>query len=194
MGALRKRWFFAAIMAASVLPGATHATPADSSSYPIGAGDVLEISIYAGGEMPESLTAEVSSSGTITTPLLGELSVAGLTSTELSQRLTELLSQGYYISPRVIVSVKEYGGKVYIIGEVRRPGAYSLGEGLTVLNACILAGGFSEYAAPNRVKVTRLSKGRTQVLKIDLRKVQKGEKPDLVLQPGDRIDVPTRKF
>jgi polysaccharide export outer membrane protein len=92
------------------------------------------------------------------------------------------------------VNVKEYGGKVYIIGEVRRPGAYSIGDGLSVLNACILAGGFSEFAAPNRVKVTRIWKRQTQVLKIDLRKVQKGKKPDLLLQPGDRIDVPARRF
>jgi len=194
MRALQKPWLCAAFIAASILAGAAHSTLADSPSYPIGAGDVLQISIYAGGEVQESFTAEVSSSGTITAPLLGELSIAGLTPPEVSQRLTERLSRGYYVNPSVIVNVKEYGGKVYIIGEVRRPGAYSIGDGLSVLNACILAGGFSEYAAPNRVKVTRVSKRQTQVLKIDLRKVQKGKKPDLLLQPGDRIDVPARRF
>jgi len=194
MGYLRNPWLCAAFTAATILAGATHATLADSPSYPIGAGDVLQISIYAGGEVQESFTAEVSSSGTITTPLLGDLSIAGLTPPQVSQRITERLSRGYYVSPSVIVNVKEYAGKVYIIGEVRRPGAYPIGDGLSVLNACILAGGFSEFAAPNRVKVTRILKRQTQVLKIDLRKVQKGKKPDLLLQPGDRIDVPARRF
>jgi len=178
MGYLRNPWLCAAFTAATILAGATHATLADSPSYPIGAGDVLQISIYAGGEVQESFAAEI----------------AGLTPPQVSQRITERLSRGYYVSPSVIVNVKEYAGKVYIIGEVRRPGAYPIGDGLSVLNACILAGGFSEFAAPNRVKVTRISKRQTQVLKIDLRKVQKGKKPDLLLQPGDRIDVPARRF
>ena len=194
MGAFRNPWLCAAFTAASILACVPHATLADSPSYPIGAGDVLQISIYAGGETQESFTAEVSSSGTVMLPLLGELSITGLTPAEVSRRLTERFSKGYYVSPQVIVSVKEYAGKVYIIGEVRRPGAYPIGDGLSVLNACILAGGFSEYAAPNRVKVTRIWKGQTQILKIDLRKVEKGKKPDLLLQPGDRIHVPARRF
>lgn len=170
------------------------ATAPTSPTYPVGAGDVLQITFYAGGAEQENFSAEVSGSGKITTPLLGELSVKGLIPDQIAQRLTELLSKGYYVNPQVMVNVKSYAGMVYVIGEVKRPGAYNVRDGLTALNACILAGGFSDYAAPNRVKVIRNSKGDTQVFKIDLRKVQKGKKPDLLLEPGDRIDVPRRHF
>ena len=90
----------------------------------------------------------------------------------------------------MIVSVKEYAGKVYVLGEVQRPGVYSVRDGLTALNACILAGGFSDYAALNRVRVIR----QNNVYKMNLGKVRQGKSPDMVLRPGDRIEIPHRRF
>jgi protein involved in polysaccharide export with SLBB domain len=162
--------------------------------YPIGIGDMLQVSVFAGGEEQENFTSVVSSNGKITTPLLGEVEVGGLLTTEASDLMAKRLSNGYYVNPRVIVSVKESAAKVYVLGEVANPGAYSARDGLTALNVCILAGGFSNYAALNRVKVIRQGKGRTDVYKIDLGKVRDGKTPDLVLKPGDRIEVPHRKF
>jgi protein involved in polysaccharide export with SLBB domain len=162
--------------------------------YPIGIGDVLQITVYAGGEEQEKFTVEVASDGNITTPLIGELPVEGKLPTDAAELLAHRLSGGYYVNPRVIIGVKESAAKVFVLGEVARPGAYSVKDGLTALNACILAGGFSDYAALNRVKVVRQGKDRTDVYKIDLGKVRKGEKPDLVLKPGDRIEVPHRRF
>jgi protein involved in polysaccharide export with SLBB domain len=162
--------------------------------YPIGVGDLLQITIYAGGEVQENFTAEVASDGKIATPLLGAVSVEGKLPTDAAEFLSHRLADGYYVNPRVIVGVKESAAKVFVLGEVARPGAYSVRDGLTALNACILAGGFSEYAALNRVKVVRQGKDRTDVYKIDLGKVRKGQKPDLVLKPGDRIEVPHRRF
>jgi polysaccharide biosynthesis/export protein VpsN len=162
--------------------------------YPIGIGDLLQITVYAGGEEQESFTAQVASDGNIATPLLGEVPVEGKLPAGAAELLAHRLAGGYYVNPRVIVGVKESAARVFVLGEVARPGAYSVKDGLTALNACILAGGFSEYAALNRVKVVRQGKDRTDVYKIDLGKVRKGQKPDLVLKPGDRIEVPHRRF
>jgi polysaccharide export outer membrane protein len=162
--------------------------------YPIGIGDVLQITVYAGGEEQEKFTVEVASDGNIATPLIGEIPVEGKLPTDAAELLAHRLSDGYYVNPRVIIGVKESAAKVFVLGEVARPGAYSVKDGLTALNACILAGGFSDYAALNRVKVVRQGRDRTDVYKIDLGKVRKGEKPDLVLKPGDRIEVPHRRF
>jgi protein involved in polysaccharide export with SLBB domain len=170
------------------------AATAQTSNYPIGAGDVLHVAIYAGGEQQEDFTAAVSPSGTITTPLLGDVPVNGLLASQVSDLLSRRFAAGYYVNPRVLVSVTEYAGKVYVFGEVHRPGAYAVKDGLTALNACILAGGFSDYAALNRVKVIRQGQTRTDVFTIDLGKVRKGKKPDMVLRPGDKIEVPHRKF
>ena len=181
----------ALICASSVI---SESVSAEGNFYPIGVGDLLQVIVYAGGEEQENFTVEVASDGNIATPLLGAVAMAGKLPTEASELLSHRLADGYYVNPRVIVGVKESAAKVFVIGEVARPGAYSVRDGLTALNACILAGGFSEYAALNRVKVVRQGKDRMDVYKLDLGKVRKGEKPDLVLKPGDRIEVPHRKF
>jgi len=186
--------FIVPVVAACVLAWSASAAFGQSSTYPLGAGDVLQISVFAGGEEQESFTTAVSSSGRITTPLLGEIAIEGMLPVDVSLLLGKKLSAGYYVNPRVIVSVKEYAGKVYVFGEVAKPGVYGIREALTALNACILAGGFSDYAALGRVKVIRQGKDGTDVIKIDLGKVRKGKKPDLVLRPGDRVEVPHRRF
>jgi len=81
--------------------------------------------------------------------------------------------------------------KVYVDGEVKSPGVYEFYPGLTAFAACIMASGFSTYAAPNRARVIRSSEsGEQQIFKINLEKVQRGDTPDFPLQPGDRIFIP----
>jgi len=80
--------------------------------------------------------------------------------------------------------------KIYVEGEVRRPGVYSYQVGLTALNACIMAGGFGKFAAPNRTKIIRRQGDRQEIIKINLNDVKGGKIPDIELKPGDRIHVP----
>ncbi|MCI5151419.1 MAG: hypothetical protein D3916_18915, partial [Candidatus Electrothrix sp. MAN1_4] len=79
---------------------------------------------------------------------------------------------------------------IYIEGEVKNPGMFPYSPGLTALNACVMAGGFNEFAAPNRTKVIRKDGDQKKVIKIDLEEVKAGDIPDLPLQPGDFINVP----
>ena len=166
----------------------------ESISYPVLPGDVLQVSVYAGGTKVEEFTATVSGSGSMAVPLLGDLAVTGQTPEEIAEHLRGVLSQGYYVDPKVIVGVKEYAGKIYIIGAVQHPGAYPFQGGLTVLNACVMSGGLTPFAAAGRVKVTRTRDGVARLLDVDLGKVRKGKQQDLSLEPGDRIEVPTRRF
>lgn len=174
---------------ARVYPKLDHET-----AYPLGPGDLLDVAFYAGGEKQETFAAQVSALGTITSPLVGELSVGGLTAAEVSDKLTVLLARDFFVNPQVLVSVREHAKKVFVGGEVKSPGAYSIKDGMTVLNACILAGGFTDYAALNRVTVTRTVGKQTRIIKLDLKEVQKGKVSDLALETGDRIDVPHRVF
>jgi len=80
--------------------------------------------------------------------------------------------------------------KIYVEGEVANPGVYDYQEGLSALNACIMAGGFSEFAAPNRTRIVRQNGEEQQIIKINLNNVKKGKIPDVELQPGDRIHIP----
>ncbi|MFK5952975.1 MAG: polysaccharide biosynthesis/export family protein [Desulfobacterium sp.] len=81
--------------------------------------------------------------------------------------------------------------KIYVEGEVKFPGVFDYQPGLTAFSACIMAGGFGQYAAPNRARVIRnTADGEQKIFKINLEKVQRGDKPDFPLEPGDRIFIP----
>jgi len=80
--------------------------------------------------------------------------------------------------------------KVYVEGEVKRPGIYHYQPGLTALNACIMAGGFDKFAAPNRTIIIRIQGEKQEAIKINLNKVKEGKIPDIELKTGDRIHVP----
>jgi len=80
--------------------------------------------------------------------------------------------------------------KIYIEGEVSKPGVYDFQEGLTALSACIMAGGFKQFAAPNRTTIIRQNSDRVEVIKVNLNDVQKGASIDVELKPGDRIHIP----
>jgi len=80
--------------------------------------------------------------------------------------------------------------KVYVSGEVKKPAPVEYQPGLTALAACIEAGGFTQYAAPNRATIVRTENGEQQIIKINLEKVTKGQAQDVPLKPGDRLDIP----
>jgi polysaccharide export outer membrane protein len=80
--------------------------------------------------------------------------------------------------------------KIYVEGEVRRPGIYVYQSGITVMNACIMAGGFGEFAAPNRTRIIRQISDQVKIIKINLNQVKDGKIADVQLKPGDRIHVP----
>jgi polysaccharide export outer membrane protein len=160
----------------------------------IHSGDILQVSFYAGGEKQEDFAAQVSSAGYLNSPLIGEVHVSGLTPFKVAEAMRSQLAERFYVNPQVLVSLKELGGKVYVSGEVSRPGAYELQEGLTVLRLCALAGGFTNYAALNAVKITRYDRAGATTFKLDLGKVRNGKQEDVVLKNGDQVDVPHRRF
>jgi len=158
-------------------------------------GAVLDISVYASGKKELDFTATVQPDSTIMAPLVGTTKVAGMDATKVSARLQRLYDKNFFVNPQVLVNVKEYGGRVLVSGEVRQPGIYPVGQGLTALSATVLAGGFTDFASLGRAKIVRTARnGRTEVVKVDLGKILKGELPDLALRDGDRVDVPRRLF
>jgi polysaccharide export outer membrane protein len=89
------------------------------------------------------------------------------------------------------------GNTFYVMGEVRKPGAYQLDQATTAIQAVAMAGGFTERAAPNRTKVIRtLPDGRQETYVIDLNDViKRGRKDkDLPLAANDVIVVPESYF
>ena len=93
-----------------------------------------------------------------------------------------------YIPPEKTLNLAE--SKIYVGGEVKKPGIFAFQPGLTALNACILAGGFTKFAAPNRTRVIRNHGAKQKIFKINLNDVKKGKIEDIKLLPGDRVHVP----
>ncbi|MBW2020612.1 MAG: SLBB domain-containing protein [Deltaproteobacteria bacterium] len=93
-----------------------------------------------------------------------------------------------YIPPRAFVDIAQ--SKIYVMGHVNKPGIYDFQDGITALNACLLAGGFAKFAAPNRATITRFENGKKTIIKIDLNDVKDGKADDITLKPGDRVYVP----
>ena len=80
--------------------------------------------------------------------------------------------------------------KIYVEGEVKKPGIYDYHPGITAMNACVMAGGFGEFAAPNRARIIRQNKDKVEIIKINLNHVKDGKIRDIELKSGDRIHVP----
>ncbi|MCK4244033.1 MAG: polysaccharide biosynthesis/export family protein [Candidatus Omnitrophica bacterium] len=170
---------------------------AEIEGYRLRPNDVIKLSIFAGGEMQIEVDLTITSKGFIACPFLGDIKAEYLTISELTEKIEEPLARDYFREPQVIISIKESkspGWNVYVLGMVKKPGAYEFKEGLTALDACVLAQGFKDFAAPNRTTITRRENGENRVIKIDLNKVRKGKVKDIPLRPGDRIDIPESRL
>jgi polysaccharide export outer membrane protein len=186
-----KRFLPMTVLASALLLRLASAEP---SASPVVLGDILQVTVFAGGDKQEDFTATVLGMGSITCPLLGETKVAGLTTDEIARQLRAMLARDYFVDPQVLVAVKEHGGQVFVTGEVRQPGAYGVKDGLTVLHACLQAGGFTDFAALRSVRLTRVVDGQSRTAMIDVVKVRQGKQPDPMLTSGDRLEIPRRRF
>ncbi|MHA1568959.1 MAG: SLBB domain-containing protein, partial [Alphaproteobacteria bacterium] len=101
-------------------------------------------------------------------------------------------SQNYVLQPGDVIYVPK-AKRVFVLGEVRRPGAVAFTEGLTLLQAISLAGGTTEMAS-NSIEVTRKVNGEEQRFKLKYKKILRDSNLDLKLKPNDVIVVKRRLF
>ena len=113
--------------------------------YTIGPQDVLKIEIWDNPDLSREVT--VSLTNTISFPLIGEMKVEGYTAEQLQQVIRSRLADGYLVSPQVTVTVKEYNSKkVYVLGEVTKPGYYPFSKVTTMVEIISMAGGLTPDA------------------------------------------------
>jgi len=124
------------------------ASAGDARVVPLHAGDRVAINVF--GEDDLTLSVLIDDRGTISYPLLGELAVAGLTPAGLAELLVERLRGPFLVDPKVTVNVEAYR-KLFVTGQVKRPGGYPYAPGLTARKAVSLAGGFTDRAARGKV-------------------------------------------
>lgn len=171
-------------------PATTQSVPVTDPSYKIGPQDVLRIDVWKEAEISRSVP--VRPDGKISLPLLNDVQAEGLTAMELSNVITEGLKK-YITSPQVTVSISEINSRrVYVTGEVTRPGAFPLLPNMTVLQALTSAGGFTQFARTKKIYVLRSESGKPVKHPFNYNDVVKGNRQEdnIVLQPGDTIVVP----
>jgi polysaccharide export outer membrane protein len=167
------------------------------SDYRISGADLLEVTTYREQELNRAV--RVSQNGTISLPLIGTIQVGGKTTAEAEMLVAGKL-QDFLINPQVTIFIKEYGNKkIYVLGEVKKPGAYELPveSRLTVLEAVSLAEGFTPIAAKDRTKIIRsMRDGKSLSLTIEISAITtRGEKEkDIPLEPNDVVWVPQSYF
>lgn len=163
-----------------------------SGGYRIGRQDLLEIRVFGVEELDQ--TARVAEDGSITMPLLGRLSVAGLTKTEVEGTIANLLSGRFVRDPQVTVFVKEYESrKVAVSGAVKKPGTYEMLGRKTLLEMISLAGGLDVDMGKEIIIFRRTADNLTQRIPVNLERLVFAADPklNLVLEPSDIIYVPT---
>ena len=162
-----------------------------TGTYVIGVDDVLSISVWKEPEL--SRTLPVRPDGKITLPLVGDLQAAGVTPQNLQQELHDKLA-AYMAVPEVAVIVQEVKSQKYnIVGQVAKPGSYSLNESMTVLDAIAESGGLGVYAKGNAIYVLRMRPDGSSVkLPFHYKQVLKGTNlsQNVNLQPRDTVVVP----
>jgi protein involved in polysaccharide export with SLBB domain len=160
-------------------------------AYTIAPGDQLDIKFFYNPELNESIT--VRPDGKISLQLIDEIQAAGLEPLELDQQLTDLYSQELR-KPVLTVIVRSFTRqRVYVGGEVNKPGLVMLPAGMTTLQAIFQSEGFKETADPSETLVIRKGPGDKPIpLHVDLAALMKagGGAGDMQLQPDDIVFVP----
>jgi len=164
----------------------------------IGARDVFDVKVFRHDEM--SGTYSVSDDGTINFPEIGVVTVLGKTPDAVALEIQQKLADGYLVNPSVSVLVKEYKSKsISILGQVRKPTTIQYSAGLSIVDAISQAGGFTQMAHKNAVKVTRNETGPDGKQKpisytVPVESIASGSAKPFFLRPGDNVYVPERWY
>jgi len=159
-------------------------------SYVIGPQDVLDINVWKEPEL--SRTVPVRPDGRISLPLLKDVQAAGLTPNQLAAHITQGLTE-FIAGPDVTVIVTTTNSqRIYIVGEMMRPGTYPLSPGMTVLQALSNAGGFTQFASTKNIYVLRQENEKPVKFPFNFKEVIKGKRSEqnISLKTGDTIIVP----
>lgn len=160
--------------------------------YRLNPGDILHIALWK----EEGLQREVLvlPDGSITFPLAGHIQAAGRSARELQDVLLTRLKK-FFADPVITVSVKQVAGnRIYVIGQVKKPGQFQANGPVDVMQALSIAGGLTTFAAAGDIKILRRDdKGRQHAIEFDYAEVSKGNslKSNIILRSGDVVVVPT---
>jgi polysaccharide biosynthesis/export protein len=196
--------FLVVVAALLVLAAVTPSSvAAQSTDYLIGPRDVLAIAVWDQADLSAKYTVEAD--GSFTFPLLGRVRAGGLTLKAFEAQLRQrLIAEGFFKNPQVTVAVDSYSSqRVFVVGEVRQPGTYTLTGDMSLIEALSKAGSTTTQAG-NEAVVVRAPRGKApekplmpgdapsnEVTRVDLKQLQEGDlSRNVLLKDGDTVYVP----
>jgi len=188
---MMKQWIKRAAGAAMLCAGLALTGTAGAAELPLGAGDVVKLSVYNNPDM--TTEARVSESGAISVPLIGQVQVADLSVAAAEQKIAGLLASGGFIKKaqvNLLVTVAQ-SQQVSVLGQVNRPGRYPIDGRRSVLDLLALAGGINQEGADD-ISLIRQRGGKTTKQVLDIRQLTRGDDTaavDTVLGANDVIYV-----
>src|SRR5438552_9108944 len=186
-------------MSSSSSPAPAAAAPAlppgvsAPSGYILSANDQVAVEVF--GEEDLRTNGRLNGEGNLSVPLLGSVHLGGLTLTQAAAKLTDLYGHDYLVNPKVNVMLVGYAKRRFtMLGQINRPGSYEMPDGspqgIDLLEAIAMAGGYTRIAAPEKVSVRR----GNQVLRVDAKRQARGSHSAFTVLPGDTITVGESMF
>jgi polysaccharide export outer membrane protein len=158
------------------------------SGYVLSANDQVGVDVF--GEDDLRTAGRLNSEGNLSVPLLGSVHLAGMTLTQAAAKLTQLFGRDYLVNPKVNVMLLGYAKRRFtMLGQINRPGSYEMPdgspEGVGLLEAIAMAGGYTRIAAPERITVKRESK----IFRVNGKRLAHGNGENFIVRPGDTVTV-----
>jgi len=180
---------FSGPLAAQSLSESSPAQPGPTHEFKLGPGDV--ISVFVWRQPTLSKTVSVGPDGSINYPLIGEIEASGQTLSELQDELTKKLML-HLSDPQVTVTLDRVRSfRVFVLGEVLRPGMFELTSPITVVQAIAMAGGFTAFASRDDILVYNELHDNGSRRVFDYNRFVRGKGPDrdIVLTPFDTVII-----
>ncbi|MGE5698965.1 MAG: polysaccharide biosynthesis/export family protein [Deltaproteobacteria bacterium] len=157
--------------------------------YRLGPEDLLHVSVWENKELTRDVM--VRPDGKISLPLVQDVQAEGLTASELSNIIHQKLKD-FIVEPQVSVIVTQVNApKVFVIGNVVKPGPFPLRSDMSLLQALSLAGGFTQFASPRSIRLIRGTGAKQESRKVNYyNMLDDGGGGNYLLKPGDTIVVP----
>jgi polysaccharide export outer membrane protein len=186
----------AAAQAPAVPPAQTAPKPVVQSvplpsNYVIGVEDFLGVVFWREQDKALSTDVVVRPDGNISVPMLNDIPAAGLTPEQLAASIQQAASKFIRDAAATVIVREIRSRKVFVVGEVTKPGTFQLGNEMNVLQAIAEAGGFLEHANKSDVVIVRNDNGTERRFKFNYKDVVRGKKPEqnIRLLPGDTVLV-----
>jgi len=183
--------FVLSLFLSGAVPLTAQAAPPADAAYTVKPGDTLLISVWKEPDLQGPVL--VRPDGAFSFPLAGQLDARNKSVQELQQELTTKLKK-FISDPVVTVSIQDIkGNKVYVIGQVQKPGDFVVNPRVDVMQALSMAGGTTPFAALGDIMILRRNEtGQQQALPFKYTDVVRGKnlQQNIMLQAGDVVVVP----